>query len=431
MMTWELLGTFVKRNFIRSGRTITSRRRTLVGRRTGLDFRRWHRLEMLEDRRLLTSYIVDTLIDDPLALPADMDGVVSLREAMEAANRNLPFGDAMAGESGGAIDTISFADSLSGQTIVLGGEQLTISDQLSIHGLGRNQLTLGGNGASRIFLIETGVTAELSDMTITGGAATDGGGIYNKGTLTITNSALTHNTASNDGGAIDNLGSLTVDDSQFSNNWASYGGAIVSWSLLIASPSLTISNSSFDGNYADGEGGALWNDSLLQVVDSTFSRNASNSRGGAIVNDGTFNLTNGTFVENTSVSNGGAIKNYTNGKLAIADSTFTSNTAGSAGGAIDTFTGPGASSGSLDVANSTFTSNSGSSGGAIWNWMPANISNSTFVGNSARLWGGAFANAFFNSEYLTTISDSSFANNHAGYYGGAIRQLGCQHGAHQ
>jgi predicted outer membrane repeat protein len=316
----------------------TTRRRKATKNRFTL------RIETLEARRLLTSYVVDTLIDNPAAVAAEVDGAVSLREAISAANSNAIFGDAPAGQSGGTVDAIAFDTSLSGQTIVLGGQELTVSDHLSISGLGQSDLAISGNDASPILIVDFGVTADVSGVTITGGSAYDGGGIYNEGTLNVANSALINNSASD--------------------------------------------------------------------------------QGGAVFNDGTFNLVNGTFSGNTSGTQGGAIKNGADGKLTIADSTFSENTAGSSGGAIDSFHGFGAATGSLDITNTTFESNSGSNGGAIYNWLPAHIEGSRFVGNSARGTGGAFANRFANSSYLTTINASTFENNEAGLYGGAIDNTG-------
>jgi hypothetical protein len=62
-----------------------------------------------------------------------MDAKISLREAITAANTNAAFGDAAAGQAdftgGPSGDTITFAASLDGQTITLGGVELTITDR--------------------------------------------------------------------------------------------------------------------------------------------------------------------------------------------------------------------------------------------------------------------------------------------------------------
>ena len=79
------------------------------------------------------------------------------------------------------------------------------------------------------------------------------GGILNGGTLMITNSTITGNSASNEGGGILNGGALTVISSTISdnraggfgqNNFPGNGGGIFSEGTL------TISNSTISGNTA-------------------------------------------------------------------------------------------------------------------------------------------------------------------------------------
>jgi predicted outer membrane repeat protein len=70
------------------------------------------------------------------------------------------------------------------------------------------------------------------------------------GTVTVTNSTFSKNSAGN-GGAIFSLGPLTVTNSTFSDISAGNGGAIFTGSL----DSLTVINSTFSGN--SGYGGAI------------------------------------------------------------------------------------------------------------------------------------------------------------------------------
>ena len=62
-----------------------------------------------------TTYVVNSLEDNLLT-----DGLVTLREAIGAANANAAVGDAPAGSAAGA-DMITFAPALAGGTIVLNG----------------------------------------------------------------------------------------------------------------------------------------------------------------------------------------------------------------------------------------------------------------------------------------------------------------------
>ena len=83
--------------------------------------------------------------------------------------------------------------------------------------------------------MDKGETDTISGLTITGGDATDGGGIDNLGTLTVSKVTFTDNhttdVAGGVGGGIDNLGTLTVTNSAFTGNSAS-GAAAASTTMM-------------------------------------------------------------------------------------------------------------------------------------------------------------------------------------------------------
>lgn len=124
-------------------------------------------LEVLEDRAVPATFTVDVLGDDSAAEAAG----TTLREALAAANANSD------------VDTIEFADGLSG-TITLSQGQLEITNPVDIQGPGQDELTVSGNNASRVFDIDDGDSGNnaevtISDLTITGGQTSgNGGGIY-------------------------------------------------------------------------------------------------------------------------------------------------------------------------------------------------------------------------------------------------------------
>src|SRR5262249_44290069 len=116
-------------------------------------------------------------------------------------------------------------------TITLSSGQLVVTKSLDIEGPGADQLTISGNNAARVFQINAGLTASISDLTITDGAVSgvlvEGGGIYNLGTLALSNCILSGNSTGSDGGAIGNGGTLTVSNSTLSGNSAQrFGGGI-------------------------------------------------------------------------------------------------------------------------------------------------------------------------------------------------------------
>ena len=98
-------------------------------------------------------------------------------------------------------------------------------------------------------------------------------------------------------------------DSAFSDNSSSYGGAI--YNRNDSSPTV-VSGSTFSGNHARQDGGAIYNLGLgFQVYHSTFSGNLATSGGGG----GFYNtdgdhpsqviITNGTFFGNSAPLGGG------------------------------------------------------------------------------------------------------------------------------
>jgi CSLREA domain-containing protein len=153
------------------------------------------------------------------------NGQCSLREAITNANANNQSGSTDCA-AGTGDDTISFG--ISG-TIALSSE-LTVNDaaHLTIDG-SIGGITLSGNNATRVFLVNGGADLTLKNLTIANGSAENGGGITNGGTLTISSCNFTGNMSSGSfaasgGGAIFNTGTLAVLDSIFDGNAAVVGG---------------------------------------------------------------------------------------------------------------------------------------------------------------------------------------------------------------
>ena len=115
----------------------------------------------------------------------------------------------------------------------------------------------------RLLRVDTGAHLSLDDVTLQNGnlPQQNGGGIYNAGTLTVTNATLTGNSAGQ-GGGVYNAGTLSVADSSFANNSAEAGGGINS------AGALSVTGSSFDDNTA-GLGAAVL------VADGTVSESGN------------------------------------------------------------------------------------------------------------------------------------------------------------
>jgi CSLREA domain-containing protein len=337
--------------------------------------------------------VVNTLADE-----LSSDGDCSLREAITAANTNLAVDACGAGAAG--ADTITF--NLSG-TILLGSTLPAIDDDLTIDGSGQS-VTVSGNNAVRVMIVSPSKALHLQRLNVADGAAPNGGGVYNFGTLTVTNSTFSNNSAAGLGGGIYN-------DNDF--------GATVN-----------ITGSTFAGNSAR-EGGGVYNDkATLTVTDSTFSGNSTSSSslltnggGGVFNNEGTLTVTGSIFANNSAGASGvaGGVWNFSLGTgVAMANithSTFTGNSAEGAGGVYNLNAGAGVAT--ANIANSTFAGNSATvytGGGVSNNAGTLTITNSTFVDNSAASGGGGI----FNDEGTLTITNSTVAGNRATGFGSGV-----------
>lgn len=271
--------------------------------------------EVLEQRVLLsgTTFIVNSLQDT-----AALDGLLTLREAVQAANTNLAVNEAPAGTAATTgVDIITFdqtalaaeAGVAVGQplSITLNGASLLITEDLDIQGLGADLLTIDAAQQSRAFIIATQTNVQLADITLTGGYTTgSGGAIHNSGAITVTRSTISNNTVDTYGGAIYNTGTLTLANATINNNTSNF------------------------------RGGAIYNsfNSSVTVVDSILAANTATSEGAAVNNNSVFTLINSIVVANTSQTSSGGLYNSFHGTLTLTNSTVTGNGAATTGAGI-------------------------------------------------------------------------------------------------
>lgn len=401
----------------------------------------------------MAQLIVETLDDE-----VDDNGLLSLREALAAAN-----------EDASSPDTITFASNLSDGEISLSLGQLVIDGALTIDGDldddGTPDISIDAEGNSRIFDVASGEVT-LEGLTITGGDATGydvdpsdiaglarmGGAIRVLGgvALTIKDSAVTDNAAES-GGAIcvkdpSYNAELTIENSSIVDNTATYGSAVFSEQ----SKSLTVRDSIVSHNEAVYYGGIVVSSIDNVVLDGvTLTENTGNSAAALFVsNADSLSIRNSNISnnENTGATGQGVVLVYD----AITDvygTTFDSNT----GRALD-INGAQPASGSdktLIVDSSTFSNNeSSSNGGGIYLDESPNMQivvvNSTFSQNKALKGAaifvedeggpflflnhvtvvdnistddearGAVESKYSSITYVTTIINSIFVNNQNG-----------------
>ena len=153
----------------------------------------------------------------------------------------------------------------------------------------------------------------------------------------MVNSTFSTNTAQGGfGGAIMNDlgGTLTLTDSTVSGNTAYEGGGLFSQSSTVA----TITGDTFNANTANdgstgpfGFGGAIYNNGLMAITNSTLADNTSAFAGGGIDNNsGTLTLIYDTIVDNsaaTANTNGfGGGLDANGGTVTLYDSIVAQNT---------------------------------------------------------------------------------------------------------
>ena len=280
-----------------------------------------------------------------------------------------------------AGDTITFAASMVGQTINLSSGELGITKNTTIDATGLG-ITIDAQGQSRVFNIHSGATVVLAGLTITGGGNIQyGGGIYNNsgGVLTVSDCTIIENKVTN-GSGIYNTGTLTITNSTISKNPASNkGGGIYNTGTL------TVTNSTISENKSmSSDGGGIWNNGTLFVTnESTISGNWAKYHGGGIYNyqGGTVTITNSTIAKNKAKGDGGGIDSWRDATVTITSSTITGNQAGGAGGGIDNRFG------TLTVINTVIAGNRAETGGGggINNDEQGTLTvrNSTIAGNLA------------------------------------------------
>ena len=326
-------------------------------------------------------------------------GEGSLRQAIIDANTTT-----------GVTDTINF-DLGSAATITLTSSDLpTITDGAGLTIDGKSaDITVSGGGTVRVFEVARGAKLTLNNLTVTKGKAhccfgdtgetDDGGGIYNEGTLTVTNTTISGNSSNLGGGIFNYGGTLTVTNSTISGNSAGGGGGIYNTNKVVPNNSTgtaTVTNSTISGNSAapGNDGGGIYNTGTLTVTSSTISGNSAGSSGGVGGGGGiysrsvpatqvTLTVTNSTISGNSAgTSGGGGIRNQ-EATATVTNSTISGNSSSNVGGGIGNE--GGSLGGTLTVTNSTISGNSahgGVGGGGIYTLGHGAMLKNTIVANS-------------------------------------------------
>jgi hypothetical protein len=387
-------------------------------------------IDILEDRRMLATLLVDTLSDSVV------HSGNSLRDQLDQANFD---------SKNGQPDTIKFAPALSGQTIRLLQGALQIgktgagSGVITIDGGGTITLTVDATNPDNVIQVVDGAKGALIGLTITGGSRATSGtncGVYNDGTLAVSQCQISNNVGSGiyntSHNAFTNGGDLTISDSTISVNTGT--GIVNNFQCIMSMTDCFVLQ-----NAGSDNGGGIYNNSgTLTITGSTISGNTSSSLGGGIFNYGLLYVSGSVISNNTAALKGGGICGGQGGgglnvRLRLINSTISGNhvtgdsTVGGKGGGLyvsgsgSLGTGVATVIGTAFIDNIANTVNSTGYGGAIdCTTGILTVANSTFSGNSA-YYGGAIN---IESTGSSIIENSTLSGNNATYGGGIYNNSG-------
>jgi hypothetical protein len=295
-------------------------------------------------------------------------------------------------------DTITFAPAANG-TIDLTGALPNLSHNIHIKGPGAGKLTVrrSGGGNYGIFTVDSPATVSISGLTVINGNSRDGGGgVLNRGTVTLTSVIIAANTGIAEGGGIANYGTLTLSKSVVTLNVilglsSAEGGGVYNAGTLEVDRSVIYDNLTDVARFQ--RGGGIESVGTLVVNESSVLGNTLRTgangmgTGGGIDASGQVTINNSTVANNSAATTGGGLV-FTDADAVVSNSTVAGN---SVTGASGTGGGIAAVRGMLAIANSTIAGNAvpnalaGSGGGVDLGTGVVTMSNTIVAGNSAPL----------------------------------------------
>ncbi len=404
--------------------------------------------EALEQRRVLAAYLVNTA-DDVVA----EDGLVSLREAIEAANTNAAVNEAVAGDAGSFdLDTIRFAPELGDVVITLTGGELELTDSVSIVQGDAGSITIDAGGNGRVLTIGEGANlVSLRDLTLTGGVADVGGAVLitSGGTVTLDNVNVIGNDAVGDaaeeggGGIFNRSGSLNILGGSFRNNTAS-GASGSGGGLFSQSGDVVIRRTEFTGNVANRAGGGIelgtgslvLSDVMLGGLSAAAGNvagpagSASPGNGGGLHVTGgdaftSITISNSQILSNVAASEGGGLWNQAGVRMTVSGQTTIAGNR--AAGASNTEGGGGIfnNGGTLlisdsDVRNNAATGDAGGGGGIASDGGTVSIDSSLIAGNFAAGPNGSGGGLLAIGTAQLNVIETEISGNVASRAGGGI-----------
>ena len=312
---------------------------------------------------------------------------------------------------------------------------LDVLDDLEIVGTGAATTTVAQTAADRVLhtIMDDDQRLVLRGLTLQGGRASEGGGLYSTSLVTIEDAAFVGNDATFEGGAINFFGPgapsitefrLVMRRVRFESNTSmqldgARGGALDALSFFGGRPFVLIEDCEFIDNEAKDGGGAI------------HVTGFPNNFGGNVV------IRRSRFTGNRSGGEGGGaiLATASSFRVQIEDSDFDANVATGnntdAAGAVN-LDGVG----SADVLRSTFSSNTGVRGGGLRSnpQLATRIVDSLWSDNVASLGGGAVwgvrdmqvERSTFESNRVTSTDSADPGGGAIGFQGGQSGSLAIQ-----
>lgn len=272
-----------------------------------------------------TQIVVTTTTDETTT-----DGDCSLREAFIAANTNGSRDACPAGSNSVEDEIVLASDAVYSLTIPSAGNDNGFTGTLTVLNGGATfdlEITVAGDGIATIsqdavpdtgvLQLASGATLDLVGVVVQGGTLTGaskrGAGIF-VGTgsrLTLERCVIRENRAEDSGGGIRSNGTVIIQDSVLENNTtAGSGGALSKGSNSVTIIDGTLfANNTARGTF--GGGGAIESSEPLTVSNSMFVNNRANGGGGAIAHfDDVANsssISQSCFIGNAGELDGNAI----------------------------------------------------------------------------------------------------------------------------
>ena len=351
----------------------------------------------------------------------------------------------ISGNSGVGVATSEHIGTISGSTISYNGQGGFFD------GYGKNATltdsTFSHNGGRGIDFFETNGQITLDNVEASDNRSGFGAGLrLRHGTVSVTDSSFTDNTATYEGGAgvwlyggtfdftgvtvsdnvstnggglrIGAFSTVNITDSDITDNSASGrgGGIFIGNSSLQANTKVTLTNTSVTGNTANSGGGGISVDNARLYTDNAeISDNDGNFAQGTAMGGGVLLVRSqaefiSSILDGNSAYGGGGVR-VSSSILYAQYSAITSNVA-TQGGAVSITSRPeplqNASRSAVSIDHSLLANNDGTIGGALWaDISDTTVNNSTITGNAAT----SYSVARLLGDSSLTVEESTIAEN--------------------